>query len=683
MTGVNNGVPEQCDACGIKLCGMIITQCGHLACPECFIGSVDGGINGLKDAAGISCPHCRMQQDVEIFAYMQPGFSVTMVNQDGYNLGVDEWWNVENNPAAHAKGMHIIQQINTFEAAKKPFKAVIFSQFKTALYTIGDKLVRRAIQKHDPKAKLGEKDLMSPKRRKSKKFALDSTSNSKGYLSVADYQYPEQAVRDAELHRFQNDPDCNVLLLGEDATDGLDLSFVTVIFVVDEVWDHAKWTQLVARANRIGAIQSVSVRRLVARGTLEETMAEMNLNARSETGVRFTPKERVYQLLQHVKLVRTGKETVKPPGELTVVRASELAAGAADDSESDVSEADDFDAGSTSSSDDNSAFNTPFNNTNHRRESGAANDAAAAAIARAPLSSTVEEDAESVPGLLAEAERVRQVRFALPVPKSEAGSGAGPAHTATNRKEEKKTMPVLLIKKHCNGCGQDDQNFSKRQNKKGSDGRCVDCIQRQNVAVSAAFVEKNKKKKEHDKDGKKKAASDDTLKNVTPAAKRPKLVEPAGSGAGAGAGAGAAVTSVPLPTPAVVAGAGAGAPAGAPTAVEQLRELVTTVTAEPPHQPIIVAAKPGVAVATVTLAAVVAAPPPSQHQVVAASAPAVVAAPKSLVDRARDIADHFGLTGEAAVPCKVVRTANLFFGLNATGSILVQIAAIEAAIESN
>lgn len=474
---------------------------------------------------------------------------------------------------------------------------------------------------------------------------------------------------------------------------------------MDEVWDHAKWTQLVARANRIGAIQSVSVRRLVARGTLEETMAEMNLNARSETGVRFTPKERVYQLLQHVKLVRTGKETVKPPGELTVVRASELAAGAADDSESDVSEADDFDAGSTSSSDDNSAFNTPFNNTNHRRESGAANDAAAATIARAPLSSTIEEDAESVPGLLAraraprarlvgptrptlsisssssslslpEAERVRQVRFALPVPKSEEGSGAGPAHTATNRKEEKKTMPVLLIKKHCNGCGQDDQNFSKRQNKKGSDGRCVDCIQRQNVAVSAAFVEKNKKKKEHDKDGKKKAASDDTLKN---AAKRPKLVEPAGSGAGAGAGA--AVTSVPLPTPAVVASAGAGASAGTPTAVEQLRELVTTVTAEPPHQPIIVAAKPVVAVAT--LAAVVAAPPPSQQQVVAASAPAVVAAPKSLVDRARDIADHFGLTGEAAVPCKVVRTANLFFGLNATGSILVQIAAIEAAIESN
>ena len=42
LTKVNNNVPETCDSCGVQLCGLIVTQCGHLSCPECLIASVGG-----------------------------------------------------------------------------------------------------------------------------------------------------------------------------------------------------------------------------------------------------------------------------------------------------------------------------------------------------------------------------------------------------------------------------------------------------------------------------------------------------------------------------------------------------------------------------------------------------------------------------------------------------------------
>ena len=94
-----------------------------------------------------------------------------------------------------------------------------------------------------------------------------------------------------------------------------------------QVWDHAKWVQLVARAYRIGATQSVRVHRLIGRGTIEEVMAEMNQSASEETGPQFTPKERVYKLLKEVELIRTGDESRRASAEAEAEAARDVAAG--------------------------------------------------------------------------------------------------------------------------------------------------------------------------------------------------------------------------------------------------------------------------------------------------------------------------------------------------------------------
>eukprot|EP00911_Craspedida_sp_UC1_P001799 UC1_evm1s1375 len=81
-------------------------------------------------------------------------------------------------------------------------------------------------------------------------------------------------ARAAELSRFVDTSFCNVLLLSGEHAKGLDLSCVTHIFVLEEMWDQALWRQLVARASRLGARNSVQVQSLVAKHTIEETMRE-------------------------------------------------------------------------------------------------------------------------------------------------------------------------------------------------------------------------------------------------------------------------------------------------------------------------------------------------------------------------------------------------------------------------
>ncbi|CAN0489917.1 unnamed protein product, partial [Ectocarpus sp. 8 AP-2014] len=51
-------------------------------------------------------------------------------------------------------------------------------------------------------------------------------------------------TRAKELERFRTDPECFVLLLGKRGAHGLDLSFVTHMFLMDQIWDRSLETQV-------------------------------------------------------------------------------------------------------------------------------------------------------------------------------------------------------------------------------------------------------------------------------------------------------------------------------------------------------------------------------------------------------------------------------------------------------
>jgi hypothetical protein len=95
--------------------------------------------------------------------------------------------------------------------------------------------------------------------------------------------------RRKELYKFINDEKCFCMLLGKDGSEGLDLSFVTHIIFLEQVWDKSLESQAVARAWRMGAKGPVEVETLIAENSIEETMA--SLEKRLEQGADISSNE--------------------------------------------------------------------------------------------------------------------------------------------------------------------------------------------------------------------------------------------------------------------------------------------------------------------------------------------------------------------------------------------------------
>ncbi|CAI5525285.1 unnamed protein product [Closterium sp. Naga37s-1] len=86
------------------------------------------------------------------------------------------------------------------------------------------------------------------------------------------YNPRPQSVKMQELLRFQHDPACRVLLMNGTGSPGLDLSFVSRVFLMEPVWDPSVEEQMVSRAHRMGASRPITVETLAMAGTLEEHM---------------------------------------------------------------------------------------------------------------------------------------------------------------------------------------------------------------------------------------------------------------------------------------------------------------------------------------------------------------------------------------------------------------------------
>ncbi|KAG0496326.1 hypothetical protein HPP92_000861 [Vanilla planifolia] len=86
------------------------------------------------------------------------------------------------------------------------------------------------------------------------------------------------------LAMFQHDENCMVLLMDGSAALGLDLSFVTHVFLMEPIWDRSMEEQVISRAHRMGATRPILVETLAMRGTIEEQM----LNFLKDTNVSHT-----------------------------------------------------------------------------------------------------------------------------------------------------------------------------------------------------------------------------------------------------------------------------------------------------------------------------------------------------------------------------------------------------------
>jgi hypothetical protein len=68
------------------------------------------------------------------------------------------------------------------------------------------------------------------------------------------------------------------MLLSRDGSEGLDLSFVTHVFFLKEIWDKSLQDQAVVRAWRMGAKGHVEVETLLAKKSIEALMTNADKN---------------------------------------------------------------------------------------------------------------------------------------------------------------------------------------------------------------------------------------------------------------------------------------------------------------------------------------------------------------------------------------------------------------------
>jgi superfamily II DNA or RNA helicase len=97
------------------------------------------------------------------------------------------------------------------------------------------------------------------------------------------YAYLDGATRDRQerVEEFQNDDRCELFLISLKAGGlGLNLTAAEYVFLLDPWWNPAVEAQAVDRAHRIGQTRPVFAYRLIAKGTVEEKVLELQKSKR-------------------------------------------------------------------------------------------------------------------------------------------------------------------------------------------------------------------------------------------------------------------------------------------------------------------------------------------------------------------------------------------------------------------
>lgn len=98
------------------------------------------------------------------------------------------------------------------------------------------------------------------------------------------YEYLDGKTKDRQerVERFQSDPACKLFLISLKAGGvGLNLTAADYVFLLDPWWNPAVEAQAVDRAHRIGQQRTVFAYRLIARGTVEEKVLELQQSKRN------------------------------------------------------------------------------------------------------------------------------------------------------------------------------------------------------------------------------------------------------------------------------------------------------------------------------------------------------------------------------------------------------------------
>ncbi|RHY31333.1 hypothetical protein DYB32_003590 [Aphanomyces invadans] len=256
MRNAQDGNCTPCEVCRRELQFVMVTVCGHLVCADCIEKHVDthGFVPG--PVLRTTCPVCKATFDWEHFQELQPGFDYKWTSDDASPapvgsapLGVRP---PPTQPPSLAPGR--IDGVDGDEdhiwASSKGL------DFQEHIYRIRPDFARAGLR---------------------------FVSFLSGEVKLS--------ARLQQLRDFRDNDDIHVLFMTEIGAIGLDLSFVTHIFLMDEIWDKSVEKQVIARAHRMGATESVIVEQLEMRGSMEALVRELYAVPQHQRGVERHSKE--------------------------------------------------------------------------------------------------------------------------------------------------------------------------------------------------------------------------------------------------------------------------------------------------------------------------------------------------------------------------------------------------------
>ena len=117
---------------------------------------------------------------------------------------------------------------------------------------------------------------------------LDATNTTYAYLDGRTRNRAEA------VERFQTDPECRLFLISLKAGGlGLNLTAAEYVYLLDPWWNPAVEAQAIDRTHRIGQTRPVFAYRLVARGTVEERILEIQAGKRELAESILRPDDRL------------------------------------------------------------------------------------------------------------------------------------------------------------------------------------------------------------------------------------------------------------------------------------------------------------------------------------------------------------------------------------------------------
>ncbi|KAJ6817439.1 putative SWI/SNF-related matrix-associated actin-dependent regulator of chromatin subfamily A member 3-like 2 [Iris pallida] len=244
---MQKGEEGECPICLEAFEDAVLTPCAHRLCRECLLSSWRSAVAGL-------CPVCRNiinRQDL-----------ITAPTESRFQIDIEKNW-VES-----SKVSILLQELENLRTSSS--KSIVFSQWTAFLDLLQIPLSRRNLTF----------------------VRLDGTLN--------------QNQREKVITQFTEDHDILVLLISLKAGGvGINLTAACNAFILDPWWNPAVEEQAVMRIHRIGQTKTVSIKRFIVKGTVEERMEAVQARKQRMISGALTDQEVRTARLEELKMLFT------------------------------------------------------------------------------------------------------------------------------------------------------------------------------------------------------------------------------------------------------------------------------------------------------------------------------------------------------------------------------------------